>query len=421
VPQPRRRLRILILTHHYPPEIGAPQTRLSETAVFLQSRGHDVRVLAAFPSYPTGLIPPAYRGRVIGVETIDGIRVYRTWTYARPGVSALGRLLNQLSFTLSAPLALPWVGRRDVILVESPPLFLGATGVLLGRLLGTPAILHVSDLWPAVAIQLGALRRRAVVAAATTFERAVYRLSRGLVVVTEAWVVELVGRGVPAHKIRLVTNGVDTDLLDPRVAAGGRQAVRAELGLGDEIVVVCLGTVSQVYDYAAILHAAHRLRHRSDIRFVIVGDGSGKPALERLVDQFTLPNVLLLPAQPRERVPSLLAAADISAVALRPIPFTRGQLPVRVLEAMAMALPLILAGSGEARRLVEGVGAGTAVESKDVDGLVQAIERLVADPQMRRQMGARGRRAVESRFSRATVASQIERALYAATGPVLGD
>ena len=421
MPQPRRRLRILILTHHYPPEIGAPQTRLSETAAFLRSHGHDVRVLAAFPSYPTGQIPPAYRGRALCSEAIYGIPIYRTWTYARPGASALGRLLNQLSFTLSAPLALPWVGNRDVILVESPPLFLGATGLLLGRLLGAPTILHVSDLWPAVAIQLGALRHRAAVGAATAFERAVYRLSRGLVVVTEAWVAELVGRGVPAHKIRLVTNGVDTDLLDPRVAVGERQAVRAGLGLGDEIVVVCLGTVSQVYDYAAILHAAHRLRHRSDIRFLIVGDGSGKPAVERLVDQLALANVRLLPAQPHERVPNLLAAADISAVALQPIPFTRGQLPVRVLEAMAMALPVILAGSGEAQRLVAGVGAGTAVGSKDVEGLAQAIERLAADPQTRRQMGARGRRAVESRFSRATVAGRIERALYAAVRPMPGD
>src|SRR4051794_28903434 len=123
-------MRVLILTHHYPPEVGAPQTRLSGTARFLRDRGHDVKVVTAMPSYPTGVIPPAYRRSPRVSEWIDGIAGERPWTYARPGRSIRPRLANQLSFTASALAALPAIKGCDVILVESPPLFLGMTGAL---------------------------------------------------------------------------------------------------------------------------------------------------------------------------------------------------------------------------------------------------------------------------------------------------
>src|SRR3954451_15504415 len=123
-------MRVLILTHHYPPEVGAPQTRLSGTARFLRDRGHRVTVVTALPSYPTGVIPPSYRRRPRLRGQIDGIVVERTWTCAPPGGASRVRLANQLSFTASALAALRAVGRHDVILVESPPLFLGMTGAI---------------------------------------------------------------------------------------------------------------------------------------------------------------------------------------------------------------------------------------------------------------------------------------------------
>ena len=207
--------------------MGAPQTRLSGTAAFLRARGHDVRVLTALPSYPTGIVPPAYRGHLVRRERIDGVRVLRTWTSARPGASARARLANQLSFAASAWLALPLIGRPDVILVESPPLFLGATGALFGLALRVPMVLHVSDLWPEVAIQLGVLRHPTAIRAARLFERGIYRASRRLIVVTRQWVEQLVRRGVPRAKIDLVTNGVDAEWLDRAATTSWSRCVRS--------------------------------------------------------------------------------------------------------------------------------------------------------------------------------------------------
>lgn len=406
-------MRILILTHHYPPEVGAPQTRLSGTARFLRAHGHDVRVVTAMPSYPTGQIPLAYRGRARLRERIDGIPVERTWTFARPGGAIRLRLANQLSFTASALAALPAVGRRDVILVESPPLFLGLPGALYSAALRAPMVLHVSDLWPAVPIELGALRDPRVIRAAQLFERAVYAASRRLIVVTERWRDQLIAQGVPADKIDLVTNGVDAGFLDPDAAEAEGAAVRAELGLAERIVVACIGTVSYVYGYDTILDAAARLADRPAVRFLIVGDGSQKATVAEAVAARRLQNVTLLPAQPHGRVRALLAAADISVSALLPLPVTRGQLPVRVLEAMAMARPVVFSGEGVAGRLVAEHGAGLVVPAADGAALAEALGRLADDPARRAGLGRAGRRTILERFDRSRVAAQIEASLRA--------
>jgi glycosyltransferase involved in cell wall biosynthesis len=411
-------MRVLILTHHYPPEVGAPQTRLSGTARFLRDRGHDVSVVTAMPSYPTGEIPPAYRRFARVRQRIDGIAVERTWTYARPGGSIRLRLANQLSFTASALAALPAVGRCDVVLVESPPLFLGMTGAIFGAVLRAPMVLHVSDLWPAVPIELGALRHPRVIQAAQLFERGVYASSRRLIVVTERWRDQLVRDGIPAAKIDLVTNGVDAGYLDPETPAtrAERAAVRAELGLGDKTVIACIGTVSYVYGYDTILEAAALLAADPSMHLLIVGDGSQKAAVQETVRARGLTNVTLLPAQPHARIRGLLAAADLSVSALLPLPVTRGQLPVRILEAMAMARPVVFSGEGVAGRLIEESGAGVTVGPGDAGALSDALAALAADPTRRAQLGTAGRETILERFDRATVAGKIEASLRRAAG-----
>jgi hypothetical protein len=411
-------MRVLILTHHYPPEIGAPQTRLSGTARFLREHGHDVVVVTAMPSYPTGVVPPAYRRRPRLSERIDGVHVERTWTFARPGSSIGLRLANQLSFTASALAALPAVGRCDVILVESPPLFLGFTGALFSAALRAPMVLHVSDLWPAVPIELGALTNPWAIRAARLFERGVYWASTRLIVVTERWRDQLAADGVPPEKIDLVTNGVDATSLDPAApeAAQEREAVRAGLRVQDKAVVACVGTVSYVYGYDTILDAASLLASDPRVQLLIVGDGSQKQQVSQLVAERGLSNVTLLPGQPHSQIRGLLAAADISVSALLPMPVTRGQLPVRILEAMAMARPVVLSGEGVASRLISESGAGVAVPPSDAPALAATIRSLASDPDRRARLGAAGRATILERFDRATVAAKIEASLLRASG-----
>src|ERR1700730_15689382 len=89
---------ILFITPYYPPEISAPAVRISETAMRLVKRGHQVTVLTTFPNFPYGVVPPEYRGRVLQREELDGIGIVRVWSYASPNKGFLRRILAQLSF-----------------------------------------------------------------------------------------------------------------------------------------------------------------------------------------------------------------------------------------------------------------------------------------------------------------------------------
>ncbi|HEX2648037.1 MAG TPA: glycosyltransferase, partial [Candidatus Dormibacteraeota bacterium] len=144
------------MTHYYPPEVGAPQARLSELASLASARGHAVTVVTGFPNYPTGVIPPAYRGRSLMEERLDGVRVLRTWVYAARNRGFARRILNHLSFAVSSLWAARRAGPVDVIFVESPPLLIGLAALAYTRLKRAPFIFNVSDIWPQSAVELGA-------------------------------------------------------------------------------------------------------------------------------------------------------------------------------------------------------------------------------------------------------------------------
>src|SRR5215470_14015031 len=138
---------ILFITSYYPPEKGAAAVRVSETATRLVKRGHQVTVLTTVPNYPTGIVPPEYRGHLVQQESLDGVRVIRIWSYVSPNRGFLRRILAQLSFGCLAPL-LGWgeVGDPDIMIVESHPLFNAIAGHALAWGKHCPFVFTVSDL-----------------------------------------------------------------------------------------------------------------------------------------------------------------------------------------------------------------------------------------------------------------------------------
>src|SRR5215471_13195770 len=155
---------ILYVSPYYLPEQLAPAVCVSEVAKRLAKRGYEVTVLTTFPNYPTGIVPPEYRGHIFQQGLLDGVRVVRVWSYITPNKGFFRRILAQFSFAWLAPL-FGWkaVGRPDVIIVESPPLFNAIAGRLLAWGKCCPFIFTVSDIWPESAVQLGALRNQLLI------------------------------------------------------------------------------------------------------------------------------------------------------------------------------------------------------------------------------------------------------------------
>ena len=408
-------MRILIVTHYFPPETGAPQARLSALAATWAADGDEVTVLTGMPNHPTGVLPPAYRGALRRTERTDGYRVVRTWLYATPNEGVLRKTIGHLSFMASSVLL---GGRRcgpaDAVVVSSPTFFSIGAAWLLARLKRARLIVEVRDLWPAIFVELGVLTNRRVIRLLERLELAAYRAADEVVVVSEGFRENLISRGVPPDKVHTIRNGVSLDRFDPEAFAD--PAVRAHLGAhpGDCLVLYA-GTHGISHGLPGIADAATRLGGEA-VHFAFVGEGSDKPRLQRRVKALGLDNVSLRPGVPHEEVPALLAAADICLVPLRDVPLFSTFIPSKMFEYLAAGKAIVGALDGEAAQILTEAGA-VVVPPEDSVALADAIRALADDPERRQLMGKQGRAYVEQRFNRAALAREYRKILDTAGGP----
>jgi hypothetical protein len=397
-------MRILIVTHYFPPETGAPQARLSGLAAAWASDGDDVTVLTGMPNHPTGVIPLEYRGAIRRRERRGGYRVLRTWLYATPNDGVARKTIGHLSFMVSAVL-LGWraSGPADVVVVSSPTFFSVGAGWLLARLKRARLVVEVRDLWPAIFTELGVLTNRRLIALLERLELAAYAAADTVIVVSDGFRANLIGRGVPAGKVHTIRNGVRSGEFDPKARADPRLRARLGAGPGDCLVLYA-GTHGISQGLTSVADAAARLAGRP-IRFAFVGEGADKQRLRDRVAELGLRNVTLRPGVPHERVPALLAAADICLVPLRDVPLFSSFIPSKMFECLAAGRPVVGAVAGEAAQILREAGA-QVVPPADSTALAGAIEVLAADPARRAAIGRQGRCYVEEYFDRDTLARQ---------------
>ncbi|HBP88073.1 MAG TPA: glycosyltransferase family 4 protein [Nitrospirales bacterium] len=392
-------MKITFLTQYYPPEVGAPQARLSELCRHFIQRGHTVTVLAGMPNYPQGRIFDGYGG-VIRNETHERLRIIRTFIYPTQKADFLHRLTNYFSFTLSSAfLGAVVLPKADFLFVESPPLFLGLSGFWLSWLKRMRMIFNVSDLWPESAVQLGVLKKNSFG----------YRISARLekFCYQQAWLITGQSKSImedirtrfPSRPTFHLSNGVDTKIFHPRRST---QESREILGHGKDCVVFYAGLHGLAQGLEQALAAAHLLRSEVNLKFVLLGNGPTKGSLVELARQSDLHNVCFLESRPAQEIPALVAAADIVLVPLKI--YITGAVPSKLYEAMASGRPVILVASGEAAEIVRDHQTGIVVEPGDVASLVQAIRTLYTRPDLRKVFGENGRQVAEKYYDRTTIA-----------------
>jgi len=400
-------MRILYLSQYFPPEAGATQTRAHEMGRNWVRLGHRVTAIGEMPNHPSGIIPPAYRGKLWERAELDGIEVIRVWVKASPVKNFRNRMAFYLSYMLTAALAglLLARGKFDLVYASSPPLFVGGAALAISTLRRIPLAFEVRDLWPESAVALGELSNLKAVALATKLEEACYCRARKIIVVTEGIRDRLLERGYPAEKILLIPNGANVEMF--RFDPGGRARLREELALGEKFVVLYAGIHGIAQGLESVVETARQLQDRPGIHFLFVGDGPKKAEIAALVAQLGLPNLTLLPEQPRERMPAILSAADASIIPLKKLELFKGALPSKLFDAWACQRPVLLSVDGEARRVLEAAGGGLFVPPEDPAALAEAILTLQADPARCDEMGRRGRLYTEAHYSRQALAEKL--------------
>lgn len=388
--------RVLLLTHYFAPEVGAPQSRLLALTRHLQCRGHDVTVHAPPPHYPSGVIPAPYRGRALSIwRSPEGWTVVRSAVYASPNSGTGRRLANHLSFALSALAAAPASGRQDVVVAESPPLFLAGAAVGYARIKRSSLILHVADRWPESAIALGVVDDPRLIAAARMLERRCYRSASAIVVPTPAMCGALEQIPEAAGRVHVIAPAVDIERFDPRPPA-----------VHGPLRVIYAGTIGLAHGLD-VLAAAAEIVGPDVCDVTVVGDGAAAGELRKRNGA----NFRVRAAVAAREVPALYAEADVGVVLLRDVALFYEALPSKLLEILAAGRPAVVACRGAAADLVVSNDAGVAVPPGDPTALAQALATLRRDPDAVARMGANGRALVERSFARPAMVRSWERVI----------
>ncbi len=400
-------MRILYLSQYFPPEAGATQTRAYEMAKTWVQLGHKVTIVAEFPNHPSGIIPPAYKGKFFERCNLDGIEVIRVWVKASPEKNFRSRMSFYLTYMINAVLAGIFLARDkyDMLYASSPPLFVGGAAWFLSKLKRIPLVFEVRDLWPESAVALGELSNRWAISLATRLEETCYRKAIQIVVVTQGIYDQLVQRGIPTTKLFSVPNGANTDLFtfNPQ----GRERIRRDLKLEDKFIAIYAGIHGLAQGLETIVEAARLLEDHPDIHILLIGDGPKKAELLSLAAANKLANLTLMSEKPREQIPDYLSAADVALIPLKKVDIFMGALPSKIFDAWACSRPILISIDGEAREKVERVKGGIFVPPEDPTAMAEALIKLQDLPVERQSMGENGLIYTRENHSRAVLAEKL--------------
>jgi len=373
-------------------------------------QGHEVTVITS-----SSRLPDEYQRARYVDGTIDGISIRSVRVGYSNYMSYARRMWSFLAFTFGATRRAATAGKHDVVFATSTPLTVGIPGWVAARITRTPFVFEVRDLWPEAAIQMGALKRRGLIArVAKHLERFLYRHAEHVIALSPGMAEGVIAEGVDPDRVHVIPNCSDLDLFHPgekdpeivdRFGVSGRLVVGYTGAIGPSN-----GLHDQIPEAARILEE----RGRSDIVFLIAGDGKSLPTLrERTADRA---NVLLVGSMPKQEVPAITRTADILLTLFADVPILATNSPNKFFDALASGRPVIVNQPGWTRSLVLDNEAGLAVKAADGAALAEAIIALADDPERRARMGRNARMLAEREFSRDEQADTLLRVLEDAAG-----
>ncbi|HBE21617.1 MAG TPA: glycosyltransferase WbuB [Cyanobacteria bacterium UBA11149] len=435
-------MRILIYSYNYAPEPIGIAPLMTELAEGLVKRGHQVRVVTGMPNYPERIIYEPYRDKWYCTEFIKGVVIQRSYVWIRPKPNLLDRLLLEASFVITSFIHALKGQPPDIILMTAPPLLVSVPAAFLARIHSCPIVLNLQDILPDAAIHVDLIKPNSKLVKILRFlEKFAYRHATKISVIADGFVNNLRGKGVPENKIVQIPNWVNTEIIKPLAKEPNK--FREEHQLNGKFVVMYSGNIALTQGIETAIHAAVRLRHLPDIAIVIVGE---KGALENLhheeekalekfnedaeeglkrlhleeenalrnlqiyTDTCKATNIKLLQFEPREKLPEMLAAADLGLVLQRKnvINFNMPS-KIPVLMASGRAILASVPPDGTAASAIARSGGGILIPPEDPGALAAAIVQLYIDPDKVKKLGEKGRKYAEENYAFETSLDRYEK------------
>ena len=397
-------MQLVLITDRYAPEARAAAYLFRGLAEGLAQRGHTVTVLTR---YPDRFVPKDDRRPLPTAETLNGVEVVRVDGLFNGSWPPL-RALDQAAVSLRIGMRLLRSRRPDAVLVSSPPLPMILAAVIKKKLHRTPYVIHLHDLYPQTAIDLGVLKNSCLIWLLRWIERVAYLNSGRIVAAAPATLEILKGYpGLGEGHVSFVDNFVD---LRDCAREGRGSSFRERWKLGKEFVILYAGLMGAAQDMGVIIECARRCADRPDWRFVFAGDGIRSEEVRAAA--CSLPNVRHLGCLPNDQYFAALQACDVALVALDPalkVPAVPGKVPT----IMASGKPFVAAipEGNDTREIASRSGGGLAVNAGSADQLCEALDLLYREPDRRHAMGAKGKRFAREHCSLESAVAKFEREL----------
>lgn len=366
-------MHILFFTDNYPPETNAPATRTYEHAREWVKFGHSVTIVTCAPNFPKGEVFPNYKNRLWQVEYAEGIRIVRVWSYITANEGIIRRTLDYLSYMLTSFIASFFIRKVDVIVGTSPQFFTAVSAWLSSVFKNVPFIFEVRDIWPESIVAVGALKQSRIIRHIEKLELFLYHKAKLVVVVTNAFKVNLISRSIPAEKIKIVTNGANLSAFSRR---GKDNSLVKKYKLKNKFTIGYIGTHGLAHSLETIISVAEILQTKEskcNFQFIFVGDGASKVNLETLANEKKLRNVIFVDNVSKEDVVRYWSILDLSIVHLKKNDVFKTVIPSKIFESMAMGVPIIHCVEGESAEIISHHNVGVVAEPENKKEIADAI------------------------------------------------
>ena len=396
----------ILLIHQYFLEKGdGGGSRFNEMTQVWASQGHEITVLAGMVHYATGEKPLKYKDKFISIENsfyenVDVVRCHVSESY---NTNFSGRLWAYFSVVFSSIYAglFKINGKYDVILVTSPPLFVGITAFVLSKIKGLPFVFEIRDLWPESAIDTGVLKNKTIIKFAFWFEQFIYKKATLINVLTPAFRDKLINeKKVPKEKVIFIPNAADFSLAEEIDTEFDAEKFKKELQLEDKFVITYVGAHGVANHLIQLIDAAEKLQN-TNIVFQLIGSGMRKEFLQKEVIKRSLSNVIFRKPVPKSEVFKYILASDVGTSVLKNVETFKTIYSNKTFDYMSCKKPVLMVINGVSRELIESAKCGFYAQPEDPLCIAnRAIEMSNLDEKDLNQMGLNGYNYARENFDR---------------------
>lgn len=396
-------MKIVYIHQYFMTNKGKGGTRSYDVSKHMVRSGHEVHMICGI--YFSSDMKPMPWYQLYRNEEVDGIKLTVLNVFCSNHHGMLKRMVSFCWFAFLATFAALMSKKPDVIFATSTPLTVGIPGYIAAKLKRAPLIFEVRDIWPEALIPNTNLTGKELsIRLLAWLERFIYKHSAKILLVSKGFEERLIERGFPAEKLKTIFLGAEGDIF--RDAKPDLEFM-AKHGLQDKIVTVYTGAQGIINGLDYIIDAAEHCKDRTDIVFLIIGDGSEKKRLVEMAQKKALSNVVFIDLVSKKALPGILAICHIGLVIFKYIGMKRRRTPNKVFDYMFTGMPSLINYTGATIDLVSADNSGLYVDPTKPEDLAEKVKELADNPQLRKELGENGKRAAYEKYDRKIIAGQL--------------